>query len=185
MDILHITPEKNIDSIFKYGILRNKPLLTKYNGVMERLYGSKYDIERGLVFCFPEEVSRRDKFIKDFSYWKAWGDIRNRILEPLSYEDFVKYQEMGCNFFSGVKPKLERLKVLLLDVKYEEFFTYYRHVQIHTMSDYWTDMDERYEHHNKPLVLVNYDIKPNRIKRIIGSVESFYKRGKVDITLDI
>lgn len=185
MDVLHITPEKNMDSIFKYGILRNKPLLLQYNEIMEELYGNEYDIERGLVFCFPEEVSRRDKFIKDFSYWKAWGDVRNRILDQFSYEEFIKYQEIGCNFFSDVKPKLERLKILLLDIEYEDFFTYYKHAQFHSMRNYWTNMDGRYEHDDKPLVLVNYDIKPSKIKRVVGSVESFYERGNINITLDI
>ena len=185
MDVLHITPERNLESIFKNGIVRRKPLLTQYNTIMEELYGKKYDIEKGLIFCFPEEISRRDKYIKDFCYWKTWGDIRNKLLDPLDDKDFIKYQEMGFNFFYGVKPKLQRLKVLLLDIEYEEFFTYYRHVQDHLMSNYWTDMDERYEHHEKPLVLVNYDIKPDRIKRVIGTVESFFEKGNINTTLNI
>ena len=184
MDVLHITPEKNISSIMKNGVLRSKPLLTQYNGIMESLYGDSYNIERGLVFCFPEGVSKRDKYIKDFCYWKTWGDIRNKLI-PLNYEDYIKYQELGCKFFNRVKPKLQRLKVLLLDIKFEDFFTYYRHVQNHVMGNYWTDMDERYEHENKPLVLINYDIKPKRIKRVIGTVESFYEKGKINITLNI
>ena len=185
MDVLHLTPERNISSIMKNGVLRSKPLLTQYNGVMESLYGDKYDKNKGLVFCFPEGISKRDKYIKDFCYWKTWGDIRNRCLESLDWEDFIKYQELGYKFFNRVKPPLQRLKVLLLDIKFEDFFTHYRHMQTHLMSNYWTDMDERYEHGEKPLVLVNYDIKPERIKRVIGTVESFCEKGKINITLDI
>jgi len=185
MDVLHLTPERNISSIMKNGVLRSKPLLTQYNGVMESLYGDKYDKNKGLVFCFPEGISKRDKYIKDFCYWKTWGNIRNKLLEPLDYKDFIKYQENGCSFFNGVEPELQRLKILLLDIKFENFFTYYCHEQTHLMSNYWTDMDERFEHNDKPLVLVNYDIKPERIKRVIGTVESFCEKGKINITLDI
>ena len=185
MEILHLTPEKNLNSIFKYGILRNKPILSKYNDVMESMYGSKYDKDKGLVFCFPEGIVKRDKYIIDFSYWKSWGDVRNRILDPLSNKEFYKWDEIGFKVFSGIKPKLDKLKVLLLEVEYEENFTYYKHHQSHTMGNLWRDMDFRYEHNDKPLVLLNYDVKPNKIKKVIGSVESFYNRGKINITLDI
>jgi len=185
MEVLHLTPEKNIKSIFKNGIVRNKPLLTQYDTVMKDLYGKKYNIEKGLVFCFPEGISKRDKYIKDFCYWKTWGDVRNKLLSNIDDEDWIKYQELGCKFFYRIKPKLQRLKVLLLDIEYKEFFTYHRHVQDHLMSSYWSDMDERYEHHHKPLVLVNYDIKPNRIKRVLGTVESFLEKGKINTTLNI
>jgi len=185
MDILHITPEKNIPSIMKNGIRRSKPLLSQYNRVMKYLYDDEYDEKKGLIFCFPEEIFKRDKYIKDFCYWKTWGEIRNRILHPLNDEDFIKHQELGCNYFYGVKPKLQRLKILLLDIKFEDFFTYYNHVQTHLMSNYWSDMDERYEHCSKPLVLVNYDIKPDSIKRVVGTVESFLEKGKINTTLEI
>lgn len=185
MDVIHITPERNLKSIFKNGVLRNKPLLDQYNDVMKRQYGDKYDKEKGLVFCFPEETIFRDKYIKDFSYWKVWGNVRNKILTTFDYYKFIKYQEDGYKIFSKVVPELGKLSILLLDIDYEDFFSYYFHVQNHIMGPYWVDMDERYEHNDKPLVLVNYDIKPNRIKKVIGSVESFYDNGKINITLNI
>ena len=46
-------------------------------------------------------------------------------------------------------------------------------------------MDERYEHDDKPLVLLNYDVPSCKIKKVIGNVESFYEKGKINITLDI
>jgi hypothetical protein len=186
MDVLHITSERNLNSIFQHGILRSKPLLTKYNDIMKNLYASNYDQEKGMVFCFPEEHVKRDKFIIDFSYWKAWGNIRNKILEPFNdYEDWEKLNEIGPKFFNDVQPQLDKMKVLLLEIEYEKFFRYYHHQQSHDMGNMWTDMDERYEHNDKPLVLLNYDVSPCKIKRVIGSVESFYEKGKINITLDI
>jgi hypothetical protein len=185
MEVIHITPERNIKSIMKNGIIRSKPLLDQYNTVMKKQYGDKYDSEKGLVFCFPESTRNRDKFIKDFLYWKSWGDNRNKILVTFDYEKFVKYKEDGYKIFSNVKPKLDKFSVLLLDIKYEEFFSYYLHAQNYIMGSYWIDMDERYEHDNKPLVLVNYDIKPNQIKRVIGTAESFNEQNKINITLNI
>ena len=66
MDVLHITQTKNIPSIMKNGIHRGKPLLDQFNDVMEREYGEDYDKDKGLVFGMPENIDRRDKYIKDF-----------------------------------------------------------------------------------------------------------------------
>ena len=41
--------------------------------------------------------------IKDFAYWKTWGDVRNRFL--LKYDDnkWIKMQEEGPKVFSHIK----------------------------------------------------------------------------------
>jgi len=47
-------------------------------------------------------------------------------------------------------------------------------------------MDVRYEHDDKPLTLMNYDVEINRIKKIIGTAESsITKKNKIDVSLYI
>ena len=60
MDALHVTLSKHVPSIMKNGILRSKPILEKYDELMERNYGSEYDKDKGMVFGFPETINHRD-----------------------------------------------------------------------------------------------------------------------------
>lgn len=186
MDIIHITPTRNINSIFNSKILRRKPLLPKINEVMESYYGDEYDQSKGLVFGFPEHVYNRDKLIKDFVYWKTWGNDRNIFLDKYSDKAFIEVQNEGLNLFSHIIPKMEHFSVLLLDIDYEPFFDYYCHKQANDMCSFWSDMDTRYEHDDKPLTLMNYDININKIKKIIGTAESIIMRkNKIDVSLNI
>lgn len=186
MEVLHITPSKNVKSIMKSKMYRCKPILPQYNNVMEREHGSDYDKEKGLVFGFPESIYNRDKMIKDFAYWKTWGDVRNEVL--LKYDDnkWIKMQEEGPKVFSYIKLKSTYFSILLLEIKYDPFFDKYVHVQNAEMSSYWTDMETRYEHDDKPLVLMNYDIEVKNIKRVVGTVQSIVtKENKINTLLQI
>ena len=185
MDILHITQTKNINSIMKHGIKRCKPLLSKFNDVMEEEYGTDYDKERGLVFCFPEGTARRDKYIKDFFYWKTWGDDRNRFID----KNEAKYYDMledGPKTFSHLKFQSLHFSILLLDLPQNMVLDRIYHSQTTDMSPLWSDMDTRYEHYWKPLILINYDIESKHIKRIIGTGKSIVeKNDKINTTLQI
>ena len=186
MEVLHVTPTKNIKNIMKSKILRSKPLLSQYEKTMIDEYGSEYDKEKGLIFGFPESIYNRDKMIKDFAYWKTWGDVRNRFL--LKYDDnkWIKMQEEGPKVFSHIKLKSTHFSILLLEIKYDLFFDKYVHVQNAEMSSYWTDMETRYEHDDKPLVLMNYDVELKNIKRIVGTVQSIVtKEDKINTLLQI
>ena len=186
MDVIHITHTKNIPSIMKNGILRSKPILTQYNRIMEEQYGNKYDCDRGLAFGIPESTNRRDKYIKDFFYWKTWGQPRNLFLDKCDDEQYSKYQEMGPKVFSHIKIKPIQFSVLLIDIPYEPFYDIYLHHQSISMGELWGDMDIRYEHYNKPLTLINYDVTPKHIKKIIGEGESIVTRNnKINISLKI
>jgi len=186
MDVLHITATENIKSIMRSKILRNKPILSQYNDVMDNEYGTEYDKEKGLVFGFPESIYNRDKIIKDFAYWKTWGDARNRFLDKYDYNEFEKMQEEGTKIFSHIKPKSTYFSILLLDVEYELFFDRWLHHQSASMGPYWKDMEARYEHDDKPLVLINYDIELKNIKRIIGTIQSIVtKENKINTLLQI
>jgi hypothetical protein len=186
MEVLHITPSENINSIMRNKIVRCKPILSQFDEVMSDEYGSDYDKDKGLVFGFPESIYNRDKIIKDFAYWKVWGDVRNRFLDKYDYNEFVKIQEEGTKVFSHIKLKSTYFSILLLDVEYEPFFDRYKHIQNADMGPYWADMETRYEHDDKPLVLMNYDVEINNIKRVIGTVQSIVsKENKINTLLQI
>jgi hypothetical protein len=54
------------------------------------------------------------------------------------------------------------------------------------MNPHWQDMDTRYEHNDKPLVLINYDVKPSAIKEIIGTANIDVKRNKkIDVNVNM
>ena len=175
MDVIHITKTSNLKSIMKYGIFRNKPFLDVYNKVMKEEYGEKYNKEKGLVFGFPESINKRNKYIKDFVYWKTWGDPRN-----------LKIAKDDLNF-KYVSLITYNYTILLLDIKYDKFFDMYVHQQTHDMNDdidAWKNMDSRYEHNDKPLCLMNYDIPISKI-RTLGNVEPYIIKNKIDMRLKI
>ncbi len=186
MDVLHITQTKNIPSIMKNGIKRSIPLLSQYNRVMEEDYGENYDKDKGLVFGIPENLDRRDKYIKDFFYWKTWGDVRNIFLKDTDCDQYDKWQDEGPKVFSHLKMSAIGFSVLLVDIPFVWTYNAYRHAQSVEMGVLWKDMNVKYEHYNKPLVLVNYDIEPDRIKKVIGTGESKISRNnEIDISLKI
>ncbi len=183
MDVIHITETKNIPSIMKYGILRSKPILDQYDKLMARDYGSEYDHNKGLVFGMPEGVTQRDRYIKDFSYWRAWGRNRNIFLD-CDYHQYNMYQEIGPKVFSHIKILPIHFSVMLIDIPFHPFYDWYCHAQFNNMGILWSDMDVRYEHDDEPLVLINYDVKPEKIKRVIGTGEAVVGRNKrIDIVL--
>jgi len=184
MDVLHITQTKNIPSIMRNGIFRCKPLLSQYSEIMKKDYEDEYDAEKGLVFGIPESLNRRDKYIKDFFYWKTWGDKRNIFLDDCDYEQFTKYQEMGPAAFKHIKMESMQFSVLLIDIPHDPLYDMYIHNQSNCMGELWSDMDTRYEHYSKPLTLINYDVEAKRIKKVIGNGESIVtKSGKINVLL--
>jgi len=75
---------------------------------------------------------------------------------------------------------------LLLDIPHEPMFDKYIHCQASDMSEYWADMDTRYEHNDKPLTLINNDIEVVNIKRVIGTAYTTIKRKeKIDVSLNL
>jgi len=186
MEVLHVTQTRNVKRIYSSKLYRNKPILPIYNTVMENYYGMTYDKSKGLVFAFPEAIYNRNKIIKDFIYWKVWGNQRNLLLAKYSYDEYYENLNNGIKVFSHLTVKEDSFSVLLLDIEYEKLFSMHRHVQNADMGPYWVDMDIRYEHDDKPLVLLNYDIEPIKIKRIVGTAKVNIKRkNKVDVSLRI
>jgi len=183
MKAVHVTPTRNIESILANGILRSPPILDQYNEVMSRDYDD-YDPGKGLVFGFTTDHTER--WIRHFAYWKVWGNPRNIAIGKYWLEKWDDLLEIGPSAFSNIEYKDEHLTAILIDIPDLNFYGWYLHQQSHTMNPHWADMEERYEHNDKPLVLINYDVPPKYIKNIIGTAETtLTKAGKVDILLNM
>jgi hypothetical protein len=185
MEAVHITPTRNIPSIMANGILRSPPILTQYNKVMSRDYGAEYDPKVGLVFGFTLD-DHEEKWFQHFAYWKVWGNPRNIAVGNMDWEYWNRLLETGPSAFRSIIPEAEHLTALVIDVPDHPKYGWYTHAQDHNMNRHWNDMEERYEHNDKPLVLINYDVKPSCIKYQIGTAETgLSKAGKIDITMSM
>jgi hypothetical protein len=97
-----------------------------------------------------------------------------------------RLRETGPSAFRSIIPAPEHLTALVIDIPDHDRYGWYRHQQDHAMNPQWNDMEERYEHNDKPLVLINYNVKPSCIKYQIGTAETVLsKSGKVDIMMSM
>lgn len=187
MNVIHITPSRNVESIRVNGILRSVPLLDQYARLMDEDYPGEYDSERGLVFAFPVDFNIA-KWIKDFAYWKVWGNPRNECIKADydSPEAYDKLLEIGPAAFAHIIPADEHLTALEIEIPDNPLYGSYLHRQAHDMSKCWHDMDTRYEHTTKPLALINFDIDPGCIIGQVGTIETVLsKTGKVDTIINL
>ena len=186
MKILHISPSKNTESILKYGILKRPPFLSQFKEFLELHLREKYNHKEGIIFSIPEDVLTRDKYIKDFIYWKVWGHPRNVLLDTLYkkyyYADIL---DSGPSIFKSIKLEEEEFTIFEADI--DDNFTTVSciHAQFHCMSPVWDDMDSKYEHEDKPLVLINDNIPSYKLK-IIGEAKTLNNKNKrIDISMNI
>jgi len=52
------------------------------------------------------------------------------------------------------------------------------------MSELWVDMDIRFEHFNKSLILINEDVKSENLK-VAGKVKANNSKGNINISLEL
>lgn len=188
MIVIHKTPTENVKSILHNGLKAGKPLLSQFDDYMIKR-NDWYDKDLGLVFCFPEDTTRRDKYIRDFLYWKLWGDPRNRVLheiDKIGYEQWDRVYDSGIDFFKMIKPKDAHFTIFkfeLEDEKYDQCI----HVQHGEMNGFpiWANMEIKYEHGFKPLILINENIPPEKLT-IMGTAEAMInKKNKIDISIKL
>ena len=184
MEAVHITPTKNVPSIIANGIHRSPPLLRQYNKTMADDYGDKYDPKKGLVFAFHLD-GHEEKWFRHFAYWKVWGNPRN--IELGKYlDDWDRFYETGPEIFKNLVLSSEHLTALVISIPDVVYYEWYCHAQFHNMQRHWNDMEEKYEHNDKPLALINYDVPASSIKYLIGTAEiNLSKAGKVDIIMSM
>lgn len=164
------------------GIYRSPPILYQYDDVMSRDYGKKYDPNKGLVFAFTLD-DHEEKWFQHFAYWKVWGNPRNLTIP---HWDWHRLLETGPSAFKNIIPEAIHLTAFVIDIPDHYLYGWYHHCQKHNMQRHWHDMEEKYEHNDKPLVLINYDVPPASIKYQIGTAETILsKAGKVDIIMSM
>jgi hypothetical protein len=185
MKAVHVTKTRSLNSILKYGIIRSKPLLTHYEDLMKKDYGSEYAIERGLVFSFAYDDAE-EKFFNHFVYWDMWGKPRNELLTDIDYKTYWDMNEVGPKVFSRVQPIEESYTAILIEIPDHPLYDRYMHQQSHDMSPVWADMEKRYEHNDKSLVLINYDVHPRYIKGVLGTANGMVnKEKKIDVFMNM
>jgi len=190
MDVLHVSLNSNREKILKEGVKRRPPFLDQFTDLMVTSLKGKYSKKNGLVFTFPEACPYRDKYLRDFVYWKVWGHPRNLLLDKLGLKDmdymteWADLKEKGPTIFNRIIPREEEFVIFKINLN-NELIVECLHGQYTTMSPLWSDMDSRYEHNDKPLVLVNEDIEPQKIK-VIGRIQTIVSHShRVDVILDI
>jgi hypothetical protein len=185
MKAVHVTKTQNLNSIFKSGIFRNKPLLEQFEETMQKDYGSKYDAERGLVFSFAYDDTE-ERFFNHFVYWDMWGKPRNELLTVVDDKTYWDMNEVGPKAFSHIQPIEESYTAILIEIPDHPLYGWYQHQQSHDMNPVWIDMEERYEHNDKSLVLINYDIHPSCIKGVLGTANGMVnKEKKIDVFMNM
>jgi hypothetical protein len=187
MKAVHITRHNHIEGIKKHGIKRGIPLLSQYDSLMRRDYGKVYDPKKGLIFAIGLD-SNIERIIKDFAYWDTWGKPRNIAIDEYwvdSDERFDTLKEIGPKAFKGITPITNLYIPLLIEVPDHPLYeSIYLHCQSTTMGTHWRDMDTRYEHDDKPLVLVNHDVPVKNILCRIGTANtSVWRNGRIDVSV--
>jgi len=162
MEMIHVSPIKNYNSIIKDGLLAQKPLLPQFNKFC-------YNKQKGLVFGIEDGSNRLSKYLKDTIYWKIWGEPRNIFLgndDIYTWGNYCRFREIGPKLFNFIKTEETDFIIFRVVIKNEIFDTCL-HAQYPEMNEFWMDMDIRYEHFDKPLVMVNDNIKPINIKGLL------------------
>ena len=178
---IHMTKTRSVDSIMEKGILRNQPLLDKFNGIMKEDYGTLYNKEKGLVFSYICGVNDQ-RYFTDQIYWNMWGKPRNIMLKEVDYYEYHRMDEIGPKVFEKITYTGQSYTALLIDIPHNPHYDSYYHCQDHGMNHMWNDMEERYEHNDMPLVLINYDVHPSHIKGIVGTANTaITKTNKIDV----
>jgi len=187
MEVLHITPTRNIPSIEKYGIQCTKPLLPQFEKYAS-YYIKDYDKSVGLIFTTVEGQNLQNKYLKDFSYWRMWGSPRNKILHKLGLEwnkEWEKVYNIGSSFFEYLIPVEEHFTILSVNVPDDTKSTTCIHNQSvgkEGMNHLFGDMDPQYEHNDKVLMLFN---QPLFQFKVVGILNVMVKRNsKISISLN-
>lgn len=177
IEVIHITQKRNIESIMEKGLITTPPLLHHHED-KARIDFDNYN-ENGLIYTIQADTNRLDKYIRDTIYWDTWGKPRNKHLGIFDTDkEWNEGLNIGTKIFKNLRIKPENYYILLLNI--EEYIerVYWKHSQTNNMSEYWLDMQSEYEHHNKPLVILNRNLDRNYIS-IVGTAETYIKRNHI------
>lgn len=194
MELLHLTPTSNINSIMKYGLLPTKVKLEHHLDAFNEdgLHG-----EKCIYTWDPDTSCNTDKVIRDFIYCKLFIHPRNQIADDNEKENERRYYdepdfEWGDDKnwfdFTTLGSKLygedEHYTLLRLNSDDMEIIPHsYGHIQASDgdKNNSCVCMDKQYEHDDKMLYIGKSLITPDKLE-IIGGVQSrVYKNDTIGI----
>jgi hypothetical protein len=188
MKAVHITRHHHIEGIKKHGIKRGIPLLTQYDDIMKQDYGANYDPNIGLIFAIGLD-SKIERVIKHFAYWDMWGKPRNIAIKDYwgtTNKKFDALREIGTKAFDTIPLSTNLYIPLLIEVPDHPLYGWYNHKQANDMNVHWNNMDTRYEHDDKPLVLINHDVPVKNIICRIGTAStSVWRNNRIDVSINM
>ncbi len=170
MNCIHITETKNLLSIKKHGILPIRAYLSEHQEFLKSDLGTDKVVYSTLL---KGSKNRIEKYFQDFIYFKLWGKPRNLFLKNQKWENEesvyrTDFKILMCNF-----------AILKFQINDEtEKYVYGLHQQDSTMYGL-AEMDDRFAHDDKPLIILPRIIKASEIK-LVGEAIPKVRNNKVE-----
>lgn len=152
---IHITPEDNLNSIKKLGLLPTKSFL--HSSSMK----ASFKTNKVIYLTLLESKKRILKFIEDFIYCKIWIYPRINFMSKNKINSETKEEEVYKHRFI-LKPKY--FSILLTDFIPRKKWMEATHEQAGFFGQ--KDIDERFTHKGKPLIITTRKIESNRLNEI-------------------
>jgi len=167
MNCIHITDSRNLNSIKKFGLLPTKSFL--HADRMKR----SFQTDKVIYLMLLESKSRASKFIKDFIYCKLWIHPRIRFMRKNKVNSRTE-EEKVYNYKFELEQKIFSILFINFIPKKKWIET------IHEQSNFFgqKDIDERYTHNDKPLVITPEKIKSNQISEI-GNAYPYIRNNRI------
>jgi len=155
MYCIHVTEKKNLHSIKKFGLLPTKSFL--HSSLMK----SKFKTDKVIYLTKVETRENIRKYIEDFVYCKLWIHPRHSFMRKNKINTSDEENKVYSHYF-----KLEPRIFSILSIDFIPRGKYI--IGTHEQSDFFglKDIDERFTHDDKPLIIAPKKIAPIQIKEI-------------------
>ena len=187
MKLFHLTHIKNLDSIFKYGLM---PSYIKNLSHWEH-FNSLGLKNRSCVYLWDSEHYNNAKYIKDMIYCKMFIHPRNDMFDmndqkilcdDLEYYDpksYIDFKKMGRKLY-GEDTKYAILEIDSLQDNFKSFGEF-KHLQssgdnIHSTTNI---MDDKYAHDDKTLYISEKTVNASNIKIVEVVNTRIYKEKEI------
>lgn len=188
MKFLHLTYLKNLNSIFKYGLI---PTYIKNDSHAEAF---NLVNNRKCIYLWDAETYKNEKYIEDLVYCKFFIHPRNDLydknydiiiknnLDELDERSYINFKKRGNKLF-GTDAKFV---ILEIDSEKINFEGPWIHVQEPTDNIYSTTtiMNDKFSHNDKNIYICKDIINRNNIK-IVGYLNTrLYKNNSLGFTFN-
>jgi len=157
MYCIHITENKNLKSIKQKGLLPSRPYLSNHRDLF-KYYFKK---EKIIYLTVYENKKRTGKFIKDFVYFQLWGKPRN------IWGQNNEWGGNGENIYNKFfKIKFAKFSILGIQINLDNL-RYIKGIHQQDSSlNLLENIDERFSHNDKPLLVISEKIKSDSISEL-------------------